>query len=105
MNILTSKQQKEYDYLSRYASFYIYYNTLDDKYIYGTTAQISQDVSYMVYKAQAGDSWDSIALQYYNNPTFYWVLCDFNKVQDPYSSIKPNQEIKIPTLTNISYER
>ena len=71
MDILIDKQYKSYDYISRYTSFPFYYNTEDKKYIYGTTSHLSGDVPYVIYKVKPYDTLDSIALQYYNNPTLY----------------------------------
>ena len=103
MSILSDKSYKKYSYFSRYASFPIYYNEIDKKYIYGTTSQLNKDTIYVLYKAKKNDTWDSIALFYYNSPTFYWVLTDFNNVQDPFSEIKEGQEIKIPTLNAVTF--
>lgn len=104
MNILDSKQYKSYNYFSRYSNFPFYYNTLDKKYIYGTTSQLSQDTPYVIYKIKANDTLDSIALQYYNNPTLYWVLCDFNRIQDPFITLEEGETIKIPTLNGVTFK-
>lgn len=103
MEVLKNKQYKNYTYLSRYVSFPYYFNTLDNKYIQGITSHLSDDVTYIIYKAKTGDTWDNIALFYYNSPSYYWVLTDFNKVQDPFTEIKEGQEIKIPTLNAIAF--
>lgn len=103
MDVLKDKQYKDYNYLSRYESFPYYFHSIDRKYIYGTTAQLDQNLSYSIYKVKRGDSWDSIALEMYNNPTFFWVLCDFNKVQDPYSIPEEGSQIKVPVLSEISF--
>ena len=104
MDVLTNKQHKEYDYFSRYTSFPIYYHTEDKKYVYGTTSQIKDDVTYVLHKVKQNETYDSIALDYYNNPTFYWVICDFNKVQDPFTRPEVDSMIKIPTLADVSFE-
>lgn len=103
MDNLVDKSYRSYEYISRYASFPYYYDTNDSKYVYGTTAYLKDDVSYIIHKAKQNDTFDSIALKYYNNPTLYWVICDFNKVQDPFTSIEIGTEIKVPTLSNISF--
>lgn len=104
MDILQDKAYKEYNYISRYAPFPYYYNRLDDKYIYGITGHIRKDISFVLHIAKYRDTFDSLALKYYGNPTYYWAICDFNDIQDPFSSIEIGQEIKIPTLSSITFE-
>lgn len=104
MDILKDRQFKTYDYVSRYSSFPFYYNTQDRKYVYGTTSQLNQDITYILYKVKARDTLDSIALDYYNNPTFFWIIADFNQIQDPYTELVEGTQIKIPTLSEVSFE-
>lgn len=104
MDILTNKQYKQYNKISRYNNFPFYYNTLDKKYEYSTTAHLDDSTPYQLYSSNTGDTWDSIALNFYNNPTYFWVLCDFNRIQDPYSFIKPGTSIKIPVFSSIMYK-
>ena len=103
-DILTNKSYKNYDYLSRYASFPYYYNKEDKKYIYGTTAQINKDINYVVYKVKENETLDDIALYYYNNPTYFWVIADFNNIQDPYIQLEPNTILNIPSLGSVNFE-
>ena len=103
MDKLTNKAYRQYDYISRYTSFPYFYDTEEDKYIYGTTAYIKSETPYVIHKAELRDTYDSIALKYYNNPTLYWVICDFNRIQDPFSEIEIGTLIKIPTISNISF--
>lgn len=104
MSVLTNKQFKEYNYFSRYTSFPIYYNTVDKKYIYGITSQLATDIPYVLYKVKLYDTLDSIALDYYNNPTLYWVICDFNRIQDPYIELEEGMTLKIPSLSDIKFK-
>ena len=71
MDVLKDKQTRTYDSLSRYSSIPFYYNTLDNKYIYGLTKQLGDDVDYIVHNVRANDSLDSIALYYYGRPDYY----------------------------------
>ena len=103
MDNLVDKAYRSYEYISRYASFPYSYDTNDSKYIYGTTSYLKDDISYVIHKVNQNDTFDSIALKYYNNPTLYWVICDFNKIQDPFINIEVGTEIKVPTLSNISF--
>lgn len=103
MDILINKAYKDYDYISRYTSFPYYYNTKDKKYIYGFTSQLNQDVTYTLHKVKPNETLDTIALDYYNNPTFYWVLAYFNNIQDCYEPLEIDQILKIPTLSELTF--
>lgn len=104
MDVLKNEQYKQYDRLSRYSPFPTYYNTLDDKYIYGITSNLNTDTNYSLYTVKSGDSYDSIALKKYNNPTYFWVICDFNRIQDPFEKPVPGTVLKIPVISMIKYE-
>ena len=105
MDVLKDKKYRSYDKLSRYSIFPYYYHTLDDKYIYGTTSHLSDDNLYTLYTVKQNDTWDKIALDAYNNPVYYWIICDFNGVQDPFLEPAVGLQIKIPVLSTIHYRR
>lgn len=104
MDILKDKKYKSYNYFSRYTSFPYYYHTLDRKYVYGIPTQINKDSVYTLYKVVRNDTLDSIALKMYNNPTFYWAIASFNNIIDPFKQLIEGTELKIPTLSDISFE-
>lgn len=104
MDNLSNKSFKTYDYICRYQAFPYYYNKNDDKYMYGTTAQLDQKTSYVVHIVKQGDTFDSISLQYYNSPLYFWVIMDFNNIQDPFYILNVGQTLKIPTLNGIQFE-
>lgn len=105
MEVLKDKAYKTYLALSRYAPFPYYYNTEDDKFIYGITKHIGQNISYSLHTVEEYDSLDSLALYYYGRPDYYWVIADFNRIKDPFIHLKDEfKEIKIPTLTNVAFE-
>ena len=104
MDILTNKTYKSFDFLSRYPVFPYYYNTEDNKYIYGLTNHLNKDVPYVVHTVDKGESLDSISLYYYNNPTYYWVICDFNNIQDPFNDLTVGDKLLIPSFSSISFE-
>ena len=105
MNTLSEKNFKSYNYLSRYATFPYYFNDVDQKYIYGLTSQLSDQSPYVLHTVEnTHETFDSLALKYYNNPTLYWVICDFNGIQDPYEALKLKQQLKIPTLSSIFFK-
>lgn len=103
-NTLTHKQYKQYQKVSRYADFPYYYNVQDDKYVYGTSSRLSLDSPFKVHTIVEGDTLDTLALYYYNNPTYFWVIADYNRINDPYEKLVVGSSIKIPTFSTISFE-
>lgn len=101
----TIKLYKDYSYTSRYSSFPYYYNVKDNKYVYGITAYLDDTTYYTLHTATARETPDSLALTYYGNPTLYWIICSFNHIQDPYVVFKEGQKIKIPSISNIKYDK
>ena len=104
MDVLTNKTYKSYEKLSRYSSFPYYYHTLDNKYVYGITSYLSDETTYKAHVVKSGDNLDTLALHYYNNPTLYWVIASFNRLQDCFETLKVGSTIKIPTLSNIEFK-
>lgn len=104
MEVLKNKSYKDYAKLSRYSPFPYYYHTVDDKYIYGKTAYLKDTTVYTLYIVKKGDTFDSLALEFYNNPTLYWIICSFNRVQDPYEELEEGRQLKIPSISNIEFD-
>ena len=104
MSALTNKSYKQYDYVSRYSPFPYYYNKQDNKYVSGITASLDTTTIYTMHTVVAGDTFDTLALKYYNNPTLYWVICSFNHIADPYKKLNVGDMLKIPTLSNIKFD-
>lgn len=102
--ILTQKTYKEYDYISRYSVFPYYYNRIDNKYIYGLTAQLKKDVNFVSYVVKQGDTPDTISLYFYNSPLYYWCILAFNDINDPYTELPEGKVLRIPTFTNIEFD-
>lgn len=103
MDVLKDKQYKSYDRLSRYSNFPIYYNTLNNKYCSGTTTYLDDTTEYGLYNVVQNDTYDSISLYHYNNPTYYWIICNFNRIVDPFEKPKPGTTLKIPVISNIEF--
>lgn len=80
MNTILNKNFRQYDYICRYSAFPYYYNEEDDKYVYGTTAQLNQSTSYVSHKVGNYDTLDNLSLYYYNSPLYFWVIADFNQI-------------------------
>lgn len=105
MDELENKTYKSYDYISRYISFPFYYNTYDDKFIYGLTSQLNTQTEYVLHTVKKTDNLDKLSLQYYGRPDLYWAIADFNKIKDPYTELFSNYKtLKIPTLSSIEYK-
>lgn len=105
MDVLTNKSRKYYDYTSRYSTIPYYYNVNDKKYVYGLTKNLRTDTEYVIHNITDVDTLDSLALKYYGRPDLFWVIADFNRIQDPYIDLYSNFNfIYIPALSGIRYE-
>lgn len=104
MDLLVNKRYKQPSYLSRYTTFPYYYHILDKKYVQGTVAYLSDKTLYTIHTVKHGDTFDNLALKYYNNPTYYWIICSFNRIQDPFMTLKVGDTLKIPSMSNIEFE-
>jgi nucleoid-associated protein YgaU len=103
-DILMNKQQRDYQRVSRYSPISFYYNPTDDKYVYETAVKLKKDTSYKAHVVSVGDTLDTLALYYYNNPTYYWIIADFNDIIDPYEKLIVGDIIKIPTFSTIEFD-
>lgn len=103
MDILTQKQYRDYNRLSRYIGIPYYYHTIDNKYTYGTTRNLNDNTPYTLYTIREDDTLDTIALKAYGSPEKYWIIADFNHIQDPYVKLTPGDVIKVPDYSTISY--
>ena len=103
MNVLTNKRYKNYNYISRYSISPIYYHTLDDKYITGRDKWLKDSTLYSEYIVKPQDTYDKLALMFYNNPTYYWIICSFNHIADPFEEPSPGTVLKIPSFSNIEF--
>ena len=104
MNVLKDKSSKTYLYTSRYATLPYYYNTLDKKYVYGISKNLNTNTDYVLHNLVDTDSLDSLALKYYGRPDLFWVIADFNNLNDPYMKLVDKMSsIKIPSLSGITW--
>ena len=104
MDVLKDKSYKQYDSLSRYTGFPTYYNTLDEKYMYGIMSQMNDDTVYVAHEVVQFDTLESLAFKYYGRPDYYWVIAWFNKINDSFTPLWGNYKtLKIPTISNISF--
>ena len=104
MNVLKDKSSRTYFYTSRYATLPYYYNTLDKKYMYGISKNLNTNTDYVLHNLVDSDSLDSLALKYYGRPDLFWVIADFNNLNDPYIRLADKMSsIKIPALSGITW--
>lgn len=103
MSVLKHETYNSYSYVSRYSSFPFYYHTVDNKYVGGITAYLDDSTIYTLYTVKQGDTLDNLALEFYNNPTLFWIICSFNHIRDPYLPLKVGEKLKIPSISNIKY--
>ena len=104
MDVLINKKYKDFDYPSRNSGIPYYYHTLDDKYVFGLNYNLKKDTSYTLHEVKDTDTLDYLALKYYNNPTYYWVIALFNDIDDTFMQLSDYYKvIKIPTFTGIEF--
>ena len=108
MNKLTSETVKTSNYYSRYSGLSYYYNKLDKKYQLHSRPWLKQNLSsdeITEYKIKKNDTYDSLALKFYGNPTYYWIICDYNRIIDPFEKLAVGDILYIPTLgKNLEFE-
>lgn len=104
MDILKDKQYREFDILSKYSNTPYYYNEIDNKYMCGLGNRLNKGTNYIQYKIQNGDTLDKIALKFYQNPSYYWIIADFNNIIDAFVDLKVGALLYIPTLSNVKFE-
>lgn len=102
--MLIEKSYKQYAYTSRYNSVPYYYDTDQEKYVYGISSYLDDSTPYMMHTVEQGDTLDNLALKYYSNPTLYWVICSYNRITNPYTELVAGQKLKIPSLSTIRFD-
>ena len=104
MDILKNKKYLKFDYTSRYSGTAVYYNTVDEKEMTGLSKNVFKDVNYIVHKVKPTDTLDKLALTYYNNPSYWWILAYFNDIQDAFIELYGNYEVlKVPSVSNLTF--
>lgn len=104
MDYLKNKFYKNYNQISRYNTAPCYYHILDNKYLVGFSKRLKDTTPYVIHVVKREDTFDSLALYYYNNPTYFWVICDFNRINDPFYELEEGQRIKIPSFSMLEFE-
>jgi hypothetical protein len=105
MDKLINKRADTYDYLSRYTGISYFYDTKAMRDVAGICKAMKLDTPYISHKLIASDTLDSLALKYYNNPTYWWAIAYFNKIIDPFKPLVSRYTvIKIPNLSGITFK-
>ena len=98
------KNNNIYSYFSRYQEDRIYYDVNDKKYIGLRPLWLDDTTPYITYTVNRGDTYDSIALNFYNNPTYWWVITDFNRIISPLNNLAAGTILMIPIFSNLIFE-
>jgi len=104
MDTLKNKRYGSFNYTSRYTGIPYYYDYEAKREVYGIIKPMLKNNAWVAHKIDQEDSLDSLALKYYNNPTFWWIIAFFNNISDPFINLKDYFDIiKIPSISSISF--
>ena len=70
MEKLINKRYTNFDYPCRYTTVPYFYDTETQNDIYGIGTQLSSKTAFVSHSIKPEDTLDSLALTYYNNPTY-----------------------------------
>jgi len=105
MDTLNNKRFESYTYPCRYSNIPFYYDTLCERDVYAIGKQLSKDTQYISHKVEPKDNLDYLALKYYGNPTYWWVIAYFNDIQDSFVKLNKKYTIlKIPAIASIEFK-
>lgn len=107
MDTLKNKRYLDFGYIARGAGVPYYYDTIKERTIMGIGKDIRKDTPYFTYEIKDNDTLDSIALKFYNNPTYWWIIAMFNNIQDALiDNLKEKYTIlQIPNIASIVFEK
>ena len=77
---------------------------LDKKFEGSITGWLDNTTPYIEHTVKEFDTLDSLALYYYGNPVYYWIIADYNRIQDPFENLDAGLILKIPTFSSISFD-
>lgn len=104
MDTLKNKRFLTYGYLSRYNGAPVFYDTLNNKDCMGIIKDMSPDTVSFSHPVKETDTLDALALKYYNNPTYWWVIAMFNNIQDAFIDLYGNYTVlQIPNLATVGF--
>ena len=103
MDKLKNRRYGNFNYISRYTGVPYYYDTESKKDIYGLIKPMLKNSAWVAHKVKPGDNLDALALKYYNNPTYWWIIAMFNNI-DPFDKLIEHYDIiKIPSISSITF--
>lgn len=106
MDTLKNKNYASFDYISRYTNTPYYFDTIENKEIFGIGTNLKTNAEFITHKLRSNDTLDSLALKYYNNPTYWWVIAYYNDIQDPFKPLKNKYKtLRIPSISNVEFGR
>ena len=111
MDTLKNKAYATYNYTSRYTGVPYYYDTIKDREVYGIGSNMIQLTESYSHIVKDGDTLDSLALKYYNNPTYWWIIAYYNDIQDAFVPLidqlknREQKVIQIPSISSIEFGR
>lgn len=105
MEKLINKRYHNFDYTSRYTPVPYYYDTEKQEEVYGIGLQMSNKTAFVSHRVKPEDTLDALALTYYNNPTYWWIIAYFNRINDPFIKLSLKfSVIKIPSISSIKFD-
>lgn len=106
MDTLKNKNYASFDYTSRYTNTPYYFDTIENKEVYGIGTNLKTQAEFVTHKVKSNDTLDSLALKYYNNPTFWWIIAYYNDIQDPFKPLIAKFEtLRIPSISSLEFGR
>ena len=104
MSVLENKTISAYDYSSRYNLVPYYFDTRDGKYFRGLTKNLNKEAQYLIHVVTQTDTLDSLSFKYYGRPDLYWIIANFNNVQDCFESLyKKYNYLYIPNYSDVRF--
>lgn len=104
MDDLKNKMFNNFDYVCRYTSVPYFYNKRLEREWYGIGQQLLKTTAWVAHEVKPEDTLDTLALTYYNNPTYWWIIAYFNNIPDPFINLKEKFDIlKIPSISSIEF--
>lgn len=103
MAVKVDSSRNENTYFSRYSHLSILYNTIDRTNYPETYTKIKKNFTvFKTHIISELDTLDSIALFYYNNPLYWWIIADVNDIQDVFN-LKVGNSLQIPHLNQVRF--
>lgn len=104
MDVLIHKNYNTFDYISRYSGVPFYYHSEDKREVFGLSKNLLKNTPWVAHQVVQTDTLDALALKYYNNPSYWWVIAYFNDIEDSFMRLSDLYQIlKIPTITAITF--